>query len=68
MKKRDLLIALRMANRLYDKLREFNECTDCFVADGKCPFREHICLDIDTVINNFELALKEKEARDEEGN
>jgi hypothetical protein len=61
-KKRDLLTALEMAKRLYNKLREFSECADCFGDDGRCPFREHICLDIDTVISNLQLVLDEKEA------
>jgi hypothetical protein len=62
MRKRDLLTAIEMAKGLYGKLKEFSECTDCFGDDDRCPFREHICLDIYTVISNFELVLAEKEA------
>jgi hypothetical protein len=63
MKKRDLLIALRMARRVCDKMQTFSECTDCFNDDndGRCPFREHICMDIDTVMSNLQLLLEEKE-------
>jgi hypothetical protein len=62
MKKRDILTALKMAKRVYNKLQKFSECTNCFGDDGRCPFQEHICLDIDTVISNLTLVLDEKEA------
>jgi hypothetical protein len=57
MKKRNLQTALRMARELYNRLSETCEFPDCHEFDA-CPFRDHICLDVDTIIANLEMYLR----------
>jgi hypothetical protein len=59
MKTRDLQTALNMARRLFNKLDETCERPGCF--DTGCPFTEHICMDVDTVVTQLEAYLEKEE-------
>jgi hypothetical protein len=59
MKTRDLQTALSTAKRLFNQLCETCASPDCHEIDA-CPFRDHICLDVDTVITNIETYLEEE--------
>jgi hypothetical protein len=59
MKTRDLQVALNTARKLFNQLTGTCESPNCEI--DACPFREHICLDVDTVITNIEVYLEEKE-------
>jgi hypothetical protein len=61
-RKSDLTTALSLAKKLYRKLADFRECSVCGGTGGECPFSDQICLDVDTIINNLESVIEEKEA------
>jgi hypothetical protein len=59
MKKRELQSALNMSRKLFNKFSRICEHPGCEVSG--CPFQEHICMDVDTVIINLEARLEEEE-------